>query len=93
MAPHATNETLDSSYGQIHAPKHTTADYGFDAVLTPSVIKATGPNADPRLREVFGNLVKHLHEFLRESKVTRTEYEAALKMVWSLTPADLVLFG
>ncbi|KAF2159957.1 hypothetical protein M409DRAFT_70704 [Zasmidium cellare ATCC 36951] len=37
--------------------------------------------ADPRLREVISNLVRHLHAFCRESRVTRPEFQAALKVL------------
>lgn len=59
---------------------------GFDLSITESTIKATGPKASPRAREVIANLTRHLHDFCRESKVTRSEFEAALKMVIKFLP-------
>ncbi len=59
----------------------TFQDAGFDLSITDSVTNATGPGASPRLREVFANLTRHLHEFCRESKITRPEFHAALQMV------------
>ena len=56
-------------------------ELGFDLTVTDSVINATGPKASPRIREVIANLTKHLHDFCRESLVTRSEFEAALEMV------------
>jgi catechol 1,2-dioxygenase len=53
----------------------------FDLSVTDSVINATGPNASPRIRDVIANLTRHLHDFCRESRVTRSEFEAALKIV------------
>ena len=80
MAPHALNNGITPSSDQVNGSKQQ-CDYAFDPKLTPSVMNATGPKADQRLREVFANLVSHLHAFLRESRVTRVEYEAALRMV------------
>lgn len=80
MAPHALDNDLNTSNWPSNGPKQQY-NYAVDPNLTPSVINATGPKADERLKEVFGNLVSHLHAFLRESKVTRVEYEAALRMV------------
>lgn len=96
MAPHALDNDSNASNWVSNSSKQQY-NYAVDPDLTPSVINATGPNADERLREVFGNLVNHLHAFLRESKVTRVEYEAALRMVSShettywLHPVDSTL--
>lgn len=57
----------------------------LDIHVTASVINATGPNASPRIREVIANLTRHLHDFCRESKITRSEFDAALKMVGDLS--------
>ena len=59
----------------------TSQDTGFDLSITESVINATGPRASPRLREVCANLTRYLHDFCRESKITRPEFHAALRMV------------
>jgi catechol 1,2-dioxygenase len=53
----------------------------FDLSITDSVINATGPKSSPRLKEVFANLVRHLHDFCRESNITRPEFHEALKLV------------
>ena len=53
----------------------------FDYSVTEDVINATGPKANPRLREVIENLVRHLHAFCRESRVSRSEFDAAVQMV------------
>lgn len=54
---------------------------GFDLGITESVINATGPAASARLRDVIANLTRHLHDFCRESQITRPEFHAALTMV------------
>lgn len=60
-----------------HSPQHLNFDLG----ITDSVINATGPAAGARLREVIANLTRHLHDFCRESRITRAEFHAALTMV------------
>ena len=38
----------------------------------------TGPNADPRLREVMTSLVRHLHAFAKEVELTKEEWDLAI---------------
>jgi len=49
--------------------------------FTERVIAATGPNAHPRLKEIIPSLVRHLHDFAREVKLTVGEWEAAVEFV------------
>lgn len=55
----------------------------FDTDLTSQVIGATGPKAHARLASIFPNLTKHLHDFMRESKITNQELMAAFDLVGS----------
>ena len=45
--------------------------------LTAEVLTAYGQAADPRQREVFASLIKHLHAFAREVRLTEAEWFAA----------------
>jgi len=56
----------------------------FDPNLTPSVINATGPKANPRLKKLISSLVQHLHDFCRENEVTIDEYMMGINMVGSI---------
>ena len=56
----------------------------FDPDFTRKVINATGPKAQPRIRDLVGNLVQHLHDFCRENEVTVEEWMAAVNFVSSL---------
>ncbi|KAF2485966.1 catechol 1,2-dioxygenase 1 [Neohortaea acidophila] len=59
----------------------TAAASRFDPNFTAAVINATGPKANPRLKQLVGGLVQHLHDFLRENEVTLDEYFAAIDMI------------
>ena len=49
---------------------------GPDSV-TPAVLSEIARAPDPRFREVMSALVKHLHAFIREVKLTEDEFRAA----------------
>jgi catechol 1,2-dioxygenase len=57
---------------------------GFDANLTSQVIGATGPKANPRLALILPNLIRHLHDFMRESAITSEELMSAFDLVGSI---------
>lgn len=42
--------------------------------VTPATVAVMERTADPRLREIMVSLVKHLHAFAREVKLTETEF-------------------
>jgi hypothetical protein len=42
--------------------------------VTEAVLEAVNRTADPRLRELTGALVRHLHAFAREVKLTEQEF-------------------
>lgn len=48
-----------------------------DAVTAEAVESLRG-TADPRLRELLGALIRHLHAFASETRLTRHEWEAAV---------------
>ncbi len=45
--------------------------------LTKDVLSVMGRTPDPRLREIMMSLVKHLHGFVRETKLTEVEFRDA----------------
>ena len=49
--------------------------------FTDSVINAMGPKTSPRVREVMTALIRHMHDFAREVKLTTPEYLAACDFV------------
>ena len=52
--------------------------------FTDTVINAIGPNANSRAREVMTALIRHMHDFAREVKLTTPEYLAACDFVVSI---------
>ena len=53
----------------------------YDPNFTDAVINATGPKANPRLRQVMGSLIRHLHDFARENDVTVDEWMQGVQMI------------
>jgi catechol 1,2-dioxygenase len=51
-----------------------------DAV-TPAVLEAYANIADPRMRELVAALIRHLHRFVREVRLTEQEFQEAAHIV------------
>lgn len=49
--------------------------------ITPAVLGAMAGCTDPRLLEVMTALVRHLHDFAREVKLTEPEWEAGIRFL------------
>jgi hydroxyquinol 1,2-dioxygenase len=52
--------------------------------VTPAVLEAIARSPDPRFREIMSALVRHLHDFCREAKLTEREFERAIGYVVAL---------
>jgi hydroxyquinol 1,2-dioxygenase len=52
--------------------------------VTPAVLKAIARSPDPRFREIMSALVRHLHDFAREVKLTEREFQEAVGYVVAL---------
>jgi catechol 1,2-dioxygenase len=52
-----------------------------EADLTPAVLAAMEQTRDPRLREILVALVKHLHAFIREIRLTEPEFRDATALL------------
>ena len=46
--------------------------------LTEAVVETMQRTPDPRLREIMTSLAKHLHGFVRETRLTEREWEKAV---------------
>ena len=51
------------------------------AMVTDAVIEAVRRIEDPRLREIVQSLVRHLHGFMREVRLTERELQEAVRIV------------
>lgn len=49
--------------------------------VTPKVLDAYKTIEDPRLREIVASLIKHLHGFIRDVRLTEEEFEKAIQYV------------
>src|SRR6266404_3323090 len=54
------------------------------AMVTEAVIEAVNRTEDPRLREILLALVRHLHGFVREVRLTEREFQEAVRIVAAL---------
>ena len=77
----------DASHQRPTTPSSTTATTSslsaeeFDPDFTQAVIDTIGPDANPRLRQIMPSLIRHVHDFVRENRITTTEWMAALELV------------
>jgi catechol 1,2-dioxygenase len=49
--------------------------------LTPAVLAELERAADPRFREIMGAAVRHLHAFVRETRLTEPEFQQACAVI------------
>ncbi|NUS25616.1 MAG: intradiol ring-cleavage dioxygenase [Streptomyces sp.] len=49
--------------------------------VTDEAIQSLHATADPRLRDLLTALVRHLHDFARETRLTQQEWEAAIRFL------------
>jgi protocatechuate 3,4-dioxygenase beta subunit len=49
--------------------------------LTEAVLAETGRADDPRFREIMQALIRHLHDFAREVRLTEAEFDASINVV------------
>ena len=52
--------------------------------VTPAVLEVMERTRDPRLREIMVSLIKHLHGFVRETRLTEAEFRDATALVVEL---------
>ena len=65
----------------LHNGLKDSKEHGFDPNFTQNVINATGPRASPRLKQIMPSLIRHVHDFARENKITFEEWMAGVEMV------------
>ena len=57
---------------------------GSEKDVTNAVLKEYERIKNPRLREIVAALVRHLHEFAREVRLTEEEFQAAMAYIVAL---------
>jgi protocatechuate 3,4-dioxygenase beta subunit len=55
-----------------------------EAQLTEAVLAEAERTPDPRLREILKSLIRHLHGFAREVRLTEKEFDQAINLVTAL---------
>ncbi len=50
--------------------------------ITEAVIKAIDKTKDPRAKEVMSSLIRHMHAFAKEVRLTHAEWEAAIEFLY-----------
>jgi hydroxyquinol 1,2-dioxygenase len=56
--------------------------------LTPAVLKELERAPNARFREIMGSFIRHMHDFVRESKLTEEEFRTAMSYVVALGKAS-----
>lgn len=56
----------------------------YDQSFTQNVINTTGPNASPRVKQIFASFFTHLHDFIREIELTPDEWMASVHFLNSI---------
>ena len=56
--------------------------------VTKAVLAEYERIKNPRLREIMSALIRHLHEFAREVKLTEEEFQAAVGYIIALGQED-----
>ncbi len=62
-------------------PAQVTTQPTTQAALTAEVLRAYDATPDPRLREILGSLVRHLHAFVTETSLTSDEWLAGIRFL------------
>jgi catechol 1,2-dioxygenase len=52
--------------------------------VTPKVLEAFANAPDPRVREILASMIRHLHGFIRETRLTEKEFEQAVGHIVAL---------
>lgn len=52
----------------------------FNPNFTQQVLAATGPNVNPRIKQLTHGLIKHLHDFARENELTVDEWMMGVEL-------------
>lgn len=54
---------------------------GLGQDFTKQVIASMGNDTNPRLRQILGSFIQHIHDFAREVDLTTDEWMAGVEMI------------
>lgn len=78
---HTSEATINGTSGDPKDRRQSKDSDRYDPNFTQNVINATGPKTSPRMRQVIASLIRHVHDFARENKITVDEWMAGVEMV------------
>lgn len=55
--------------------------YSLDSSFTESIINASGPKTNPRLRQLISSFIQHIHDFARDNDLTVEEWLRGVDMI------------
>jgi catechol 1,2-dioxygenase len=56
--------------------------------VTPAVLKELAKAPNPRFREIMGSFIRHIHDVVRETKLTEEEFRTAVNYIVALGKAS-----
>lgn len=74
-------QTVETTKSATMTTEPPVSEEGLGQEFTKHVISSFGPKTDPRLREVMGSFVQHIHDFAREVNLTVDEWLAGVEMI------------
>jgi catechol 1,2-dioxygenase len=61
----------------------------YSTTFTQHVIDSMGPKTSPRMKQVMGALIRHVHDFAREVDLTVDEWMAGVELInWAGQMSD-----
>lgn len=70
------------------ATNGTNGSHRFDPSFTKNVVEAMGPNVSDRNRELLGSLIRHIHDFARETELTHDEWMTGVNFMVAVGQAS-----
>ncbi|KAI9900706.1 hypothetical protein N3K66_004968 [Trichothecium roseum] len=70
------------------ATNGTNGSHRFDPTFTKNVVEAMGPNVSDRNRELLGSLIRHIHDFARETELTHDEWMTGVNFMVAVGQAS-----
>jgi catechol 1,2-dioxygenase len=80
---------MESQLPKVAQNGETPSGNRFDPNFTQNVINSMGPKTSPRMREVMSCLIRHVHDFARETELTVDEWMQGVELLnWAGKMSD-----